>query len=46
MFDNRFQFIDVSKSDRDEIVKYIFEQQRNILKKELGYNGKKNPGYR
>ena len=39
VFDNRFQFIDVSKSDRDEIVKYIFEQQRNILKKELGYNG-------
>lgn len=39
MYDNRIQFIDISDSDRDEIVKYVFEQQRNILKKELGYNG-------
>lgn len=39
LFDNRLQFIDISESDRDEIVKYVFEQQRNILKKELGYNG-------
>ncbi len=39
MFDSRFQFVDVSQTDRDEIVKYVFEQQRNILKKELGYNG-------
>lgn len=39
MFDSRFQFVDVSQADRDEIIKYVFEQQRNILKKELGYNG-------
>lgn len=39
MFDNRLQFINISEADREEIVKYVFEQQRNMLKKELGYNG-------
>lgn len=39
MFESRLQFINISESDREEIVKYVFEQQRNILKKELGYNG-------
>lgn len=39
MFDSRLQFINISEADREEIVKYVFEQQRNMLKKELGYNG-------
>ena len=39
MFDSRLQFINIIEADREEIVKYVFEQQRNMLKKELGYNG-------
>ena len=39
MFDSRLQFINISEADREEIVKYVFEKQRNMLKKELGYNG-------
>lgn len=39
MYDNRIQFVDIKEADRDEIIKYIFERQRNILKKELDYNG-------
>ena len=36
MFDSRLQFINISEADREEIVKYVFEQQRNMLKKGVG----------
>ena len=39
LFANRLQFVDIDRLDREEIIKYIFGQQRNILKKELSSNG-------
>lgn len=39
IFANRLQFVDIDRLDREEIIKYIFGQQRNILKKELSSNG-------
>ena len=32
LFANRLQFVDIDRLDREEIIKYIFGQQRNILK--------------
>ena len=39
LFAYRLQFVDIDRLDREEIIKYIFGQQRNILKKELSSNG-------
>ena len=39
LFANRLQFVDIDRLDREEIIKYIYGQQRNILKKELSSNG-------
>lgn len=35
-YDNRIQFKEISKEQREDIVKYIFEQQRKIRRKERG----------
>jgi len=36
VYDNRVQFVHVTKEQTEEIVKYIFEQQRLLRKKERG----------
>ncbi|MDO5383109.1 MAG: flagellar brake protein [Eubacteriales bacterium] len=36
VFDNRIQFVEISNNDREEIIKYIFQQQRMLRKKERG----------
>ena len=41
MFDSRLQFINISEADREEIVKYVFEQQRNMLKRSWAIMAKK-----
>lgn len=34
IYDNRVQFISIDKADRDDIIKFIFEQQRSSMRKE------------
>ena len=44
-YDNRIQFKGISRELRETVVKYIFEQQRIIQRKERGEHfGKENTG--
>ena len=36
VFDNRLQFINIKSEDTEDIVKYVFEQQRFMRQKERG----------
>lgn len=36
VFDNRFKFINIKREDTEDIVKYVFEQQRLMRQKERG----------
>ncbi|MGN0318944.1 MAG: flagellar brake protein [Lachnospira sp.] len=36
IYDNRIQFVNISKDDSEDIIKFIFEQQRIMRKKERG----------
>lgn len=36
LYDVRMQYYNINDNDRNDVIKYVFEQQRNQLKKELG----------
>ncbi len=36
VYDSRLQFVNMQKEDTEDIVKYVFAQQRMIRKKERG----------
>ena len=43
-FEHRVQYCDVDREVREEIIRYIFEEERKNRRKELFFNGQKNSG--
>ena len=35
-FENRIQFVNMENEDRESIIKYIFEEERKLRRKERG----------